>query len=185
MSSRMPTAAELDEAVRLLEAGQLVAFPTETVYGLGADAESPEAVARIFAAKAPDGLWEAKNGRGRLQDIELLAQSFALRTGAPARAVPAQLRAGARAGLIDAASAEEVAQAWRFLWRLHCAARLLTEGRLDMEAAGRGGQEFLLRETGQDTLDGLATELAAVVERSGRIVDEAVQAGAGEPAAGA
>jgi L-threonylcarbamoyladenylate synthase len=51
MSSRMPTAAVLDEAVRLLEAGQLVAFPTETVYGLGADAENPEAVARIFAAK--------------------------------------------------------------------------------------------------------------------------------------
>ncbi len=49
--SRMPTAAELDEAVRLLEAGQLVAFPTETVYGLGADAENPEAVARIFALK--------------------------------------------------------------------------------------------------------------------------------------
>ncbi len=47
----MPTAAELDEAARLLEAGQLVAFPTETVYGLGADAENPEAVARIFAAK--------------------------------------------------------------------------------------------------------------------------------------
>jgi L-threonylcarbamoyladenylate synthase len=47
----MPTAAELDEAVRLLEAGQLVAFPTETVYGLGADAENPEAVARIFAVK--------------------------------------------------------------------------------------------------------------------------------------
>lgn len=47
----MPTAAELDEAVRLLEAGQLVAFPTETVYGLGADAENPEALARIFAAK--------------------------------------------------------------------------------------------------------------------------------------
>ncbi|MDT6962627.1 L-threonylcarbamoyladenylate synthase [Cupriavidus sp. SZY C1] len=51
MSARMPTAAELDEAVRLLEAGQLVAFPTETVYGLGADAENPAAVARIFAAK--------------------------------------------------------------------------------------------------------------------------------------
>jgi len=49
--SRMPTAAELDEAVRLLEDGQLVAFPTETVYGLGADAENPQAVARIFALK--------------------------------------------------------------------------------------------------------------------------------------
>lgn len=50
-SSRTPTAAELDEAARLLEAGHLVAFPTETVYGLGADAENPQAVARIFAAK--------------------------------------------------------------------------------------------------------------------------------------
>jgi L-threonylcarbamoyladenylate synthase len=51
MTSRMPTAAELDEAARLLEDGQVVAFPTETVYGLGADAENPEAVARIFALK--------------------------------------------------------------------------------------------------------------------------------------
>ncbi|MCL4293739.1 MAG: Sua5/YciO/YrdC/YwlC family protein, partial [Acidimicrobiia bacterium] len=31
--------------------GHLVAFPTETVYGLGADARNPEAVARIFAVK--------------------------------------------------------------------------------------------------------------------------------------
>jgi len=35
----------------LLRAGELVAFPTETVYGLGADASNPQAVARIFAAK--------------------------------------------------------------------------------------------------------------------------------------
>lgn len=41
----------LDEAARRLVAGGLVAFPTETVYGLGADAENPEAVARIYAAK--------------------------------------------------------------------------------------------------------------------------------------
>jgi len=38
-------------AVELLQAGELVAFPTETVYGLGADAANPEAVAKIFAAK--------------------------------------------------------------------------------------------------------------------------------------
>ena len=39
------------EAARLLRAGALVAFPTETVYGLGADATDEDAVARIFAAK--------------------------------------------------------------------------------------------------------------------------------------
>ena len=38
-------------AVELLRAGELVAFPTETVYGLGADAANPAAVAKIFAAK--------------------------------------------------------------------------------------------------------------------------------------
>ena len=38
-------------AVALLHAGELVAFPTETVYGLGADASNPAAVAKIFAAK--------------------------------------------------------------------------------------------------------------------------------------
>lgn len=39
-------------AAQLLEQGGLVAFPTETVYGLGADAENPVAVASIYAAKA-------------------------------------------------------------------------------------------------------------------------------------
>ncbi len=43
--------AAIDDAARALEAGQLVAFPTETVYGLGADAENPAAVAAIYAAK--------------------------------------------------------------------------------------------------------------------------------------
>lgn len=46
--------ADLDAiraAARLLEAGQLVAIPTETVYGLAADAGNPAAVAAIFAAK--------------------------------------------------------------------------------------------------------------------------------------
>jgi L-threonylcarbamoyladenylate synthase len=41
----------LDKAVRILREGGLVAFPTETVYGLGADAANPEAVRKIFAAK--------------------------------------------------------------------------------------------------------------------------------------
>ncbi|MFZ4538886.1 MAG: L-threonylcarbamoyladenylate synthase [Propionivibrio sp.] len=42
---------EFARAVELLQAGELVAFPTETVYGLGADAANPQAVAKIFAAK--------------------------------------------------------------------------------------------------------------------------------------
>lgn len=41
----------IEAAARCLRAGGLVAFPTETVYGLGADAANGEAVARVYAAK--------------------------------------------------------------------------------------------------------------------------------------
>ncbi len=44
-------AAHINEAAHRLAQGQLVAFPTETVYGLGADASNPQAVAAIFHAK--------------------------------------------------------------------------------------------------------------------------------------
>ena len=43
--------SEVRRAAEILRAGGLVAFPTETVYGLGADASSAEAVARLYAAK--------------------------------------------------------------------------------------------------------------------------------------
>jgi L-threonylcarbamoyladenylate synthase len=42
---------DVEHAARVLRAGGLVAFPTETVYGLGADARSARAVRKIFAAK--------------------------------------------------------------------------------------------------------------------------------------
>ncbi len=46
-----PTAQSVAEAARLLRDGKLVAFPTETVYGLGGDATNERAVAAIFEAK--------------------------------------------------------------------------------------------------------------------------------------
>ncbi|MDP3424516.1 MAG: Sua5/YciO/YrdC/YwlC family protein, partial [Burkholderiaceae bacterium] len=42
---------QIKAAARLLRAGGVVAFPTETVYGLGADATNPEAVRKIFEIK--------------------------------------------------------------------------------------------------------------------------------------
>ena len=46
-----PSDQEIEKAAGILRAGGLVAFPTETVYGLGADASNPAAVKKIFAAK--------------------------------------------------------------------------------------------------------------------------------------
>jgi L-threonylcarbamoyladenylate synthase len=47
----IPGAAAVERAARVLAAGGLVAFPTETVYGLGADATNGAAVARLYDAK--------------------------------------------------------------------------------------------------------------------------------------
>ncbi len=48
----MANSSEISKAAKFLLGGGLVAFPTETVYGLGADASNDRAVARIFAAKS-------------------------------------------------------------------------------------------------------------------------------------
>jgi len=126
---------------------------------------------RIFAAKAPDGVWEAKIGPGRLQDIELLAQSCALRAADPARRVEAQLRAGLRGGCLGREEEAALQEAYRFLWRLQAGGRLLTDRPLDMEQIGEGGRAFLLRETGMADLAALASRLDAATARVAAIVE--------------
>src|SRR5438132_6786477 len=79
--------AAIDRAVGLLRAGELVAFPTETVYGLGADAGNADAVRRIFAAKGrpvdhpvivhlPDASLVARWARMFPGDARKLADAF-------------------------------------------------------------------------------------------------------------
>ena len=50
-STPLQSSAVINEAVQALRDGGLVAFPTETVYGLGADAKNTEAIQKIFTAK--------------------------------------------------------------------------------------------------------------------------------------
>jgi L-threonylcarbamoyladenylate synthase len=50
VTARLPQ-DEIDQAVEALREGEVVAFPTETVYGLGADASNPDAVRKIFELK--------------------------------------------------------------------------------------------------------------------------------------
>ena len=78
--------ATIETASACLEAGGLVAFPTETVYGLGADATQGEAVARLYAAKGRPafnplishvtGLVAARKLARLDADAERLAQAF-------------------------------------------------------------------------------------------------------------
>ena len=46
-----PEPEKIHEAAKIIKAGGLVAFPTETVYGLGADALNEDAVLKVFTAK--------------------------------------------------------------------------------------------------------------------------------------
>ncbi len=159
-------------------AGEVEALRVEVLARRGRDARVlPDLAAmraRIFAAKSPDGAWEAKIGPGRLQDIELLAQSFALRAGAPGRTVAAQIRAGRRAGLVAAAEAEALLSSHRFLWQFQAARRLLTDLPLDMEHIGEGGRAFLLREAGCADLAALAARLEAATTTAAAIIDRLV-----------
>lgn len=133
---------------------------------------------RIFATGAEAAAWAPRPGRGRLQDIELFAQTLALRAGSASRRAPMQIRAGLRAGLIGAGDAEALIRAHEFLWRLHCGARLLTEHPPAPETIGQGGQEFLLRETGCDDTGALSARLDELSTVAGRIID--ARAGGGE-----
>jgi L-threonylcarbamoyladenylate synthase len=50
VTARLPQ-EDIDRAVEALREGEVIAFPTETVYGLGADAQNPDAVRRVFELK--------------------------------------------------------------------------------------------------------------------------------------
>jgi len=78
---------DVKRAAELLRAGELVAIPTETVYGLGADASNPAAVAKIFAAKGrpadhplivhiPDATHLDRWARAVPEEARLLAAAF-------------------------------------------------------------------------------------------------------------
>ncbi|WP_136682870.1 bifunctional [glutamine synthetase] adenylyltransferase/[glutamine synthetase]-adenylyl-L-tyrosine phosphorylase [Falsirhodobacter xinxiangensis] len=114
---------------------------------------------KLAAAKPSSGPWDAKNGPGRMMDVELAAQSCALRTGDGARRVEAQLRVGRTAGLLTAEEENILLNAYRLCWRLQAATRLLTERELLSDDLGQGGRAFIQRETSMNGT--LADEMAA------------------------
>jgi glutamate-ammonia-ligase adenylyltransferase len=128
---------------------------------------------RVQAAKPAEGSADARNGPGRMMDIELCAQMLALQAGSPVRGVEAQIAAGAAVGL-RTADAGTLLDAYRLLWRLHCAARLLTEGPVALGGLGQGGRAFLLRETGQNSADALTDALNRVTGLAAAVINAKV-----------
>ena len=116
--------------------------------------------ARIAEAKGgARGPFEAKIGPGRMQDIELIAQSCAVLAPDCPRDVVDQLALGPALGWLTEDEARALAQSYDLLWRLGAAGKLLTGGLLNLAAIGKGGLDFVLRETGMESAADLETAL--------------------------
>ncbi len=81
VDARAPARGALDEAAAVLERGGMVAFPTESFYGLGVDALNADAVARVFEVK----------GRPESKPVLVLVDSVAM-AEALAPGIPAGVR---------------------------------------------------------------------------------------------
>ena len=148
--------------------------------GRGADlrADVARMRARLAEAKPGDGRWNAKDGPGRIQDIELAAQTCALLAGSHVHRTEAQLRAGRGAGTLSAKAEAALLHAYRLCWQLQCAGRLLADDLGRLEDLGEGGQALILRETGFGTLDALAEALEAHCAAAAQAVTELLDSGA-------
>ena len=148
--------------------------------GAGVRADVAAMRARLAEAKPAKGAWEAKNGPGRLLDIELLAQMAALQAGSPARGVEMQLAAGVKGAILSVSDQTALMEAYRLLWRLQAGARLLTDRPLELDRLGEGGRAFLLRETGEADAAGLSARLDRAVAAAGAVVSARVGGEDGE-----
>jgi glutamate-ammonia-ligase adenylyltransferase len=126
---------------------------------------------RLASAKPASGAWDAKNGPGRLMDVELTAQTGALLAGDAARRVEAQLRAGVKRKFLSQSDEQALLDAYRLCWRLQAGSRLLTDKALDMDSLGIGARAFLLRETGQVDLAALSQRLAEVLSAAEAVIN--------------
>ena len=142
--------------------------------GRGPEVRRDVAAMRAKLALARPGArqLEAKFGPGRLMDIELMAQTCALITGAAARGVEAQIAAGATGGVLSVSDQTVLTNALFLWWPLQAASRLLSEPLLVIGHLGVGARDFVLRETAMADevtlalkLDAVADEAASVIER--------------------
>ncbi|NOR30558.1 MAG: glutamine-synthetase adenylyltransferase [Sulfitobacter sp.] len=131
--------------------------------------------ARLATAKAPNGIWDAKNGPGRLQDIELLAQAGALLQGETASQIAAGLDAAAASAIISDDDTRTLKDAYETYWSLQSATRLLSATVLRSDQLGQAGKGFLTRSLQCDSLEALETRLVQTYAAAAAIIAHALQ----------
>ncbi len=129
---------------------------------------------RLAQEKPGDGAWEAKLGPGRIQDIELLAETAALLSGSPRRDIEGQLAAGVAYGWLTDAQSQELIAVYGDFLKLNASARLLSDRPFNPEDVGEGGQAFVLRSFGETALASLQRRLDASARRADEIITTAL-----------
>lgn len=166
MTERL-TAADLPRAAALLRQGALVAFPTETVYGLGADATNGQAVAAVFAAKGRPSfnplICHYPDAEAAWGDVvpDARAERLAARFWPGPLTLVLPRRAGCRVDLLAGAGLDTLAV--RVPAHPLALALLRAVGRpVAAPSANRSGQ--VSPTTAQHVLDGLSGRIAAVLD---------------------
>ncbi len=156
--------------------GLAAEFETFRVALLAAKGQGPEVRAdvaamraRLAAAKPGKGSWDAKNGPGRLMDIELAAQTVALLAGSPARGVEPQIASGGVA-VLSQSNQTALQDGYRLFWQVQAASRLLGDAAIDPVTMGLGGCAFVLRETGAADASDLSARLEAAAGRAEAVI---------------
>ncbi|SHE57739.1 glutamate-ammonia-ligase adenylyltransferase [Ruegeria intermedia] len=137
--------------------------------------EVSEMRARLAAAKSPAGIWDVKNGPGRLLDIELLAEAGALLAGSAERDVASGLQGAVAAGLLEVAQAQVLRTAYDLFWQVQCAARLLSGKVIEADKIGQGGTAFLCRATRFEQVEQLQAALQENYSTAAAIIGAVIE----------
>jgi glutamate-ammonia-ligase adenylyltransferase len=130
--------------------------------------------ARIADAKTPAGVWDAKTGAGRMQDIELVAQAGALLAGSTDRSVAGGLQAAVSVGWIPANDAADLRHCHDLFWSVQTATRLMSDKLIETDNLGEGGAAFLCRSAGFDTIKDLQDGLEHAYAQAASLIATAL-----------
>ena len=130
---------------------------------------------RLAAVKAPSGIWDAKNGGGRMMDIELISQVGALFEGHRAQDVQAGLQATVASGWLNVAEATQLQNSYDLFWSVQTVARMLSGSEIGTENLGEGGVQFLCRSTGFNNLAALQDDLERRYAACNELITQALK----------
>ncbi len=132
---------------------------------------------RLADAKPGKSAWDAKNGPGYLQDIELVASAGALIAGSPHIRPDLQFPEAVAHGWPSDEQAATLAESYDLLRKLQIASKLLSDTAVSPDELGQGSMRFLLQTCGADSVEQLEQTIHSHAESAEKCIDTALAAG--------